>query len=109
MTAGLSFEKALRESVLVQNKCKMKCSLNIKDLKQNLLNCPRIKPILCNLHFDWTIIEKAEREGHTVAPILLLRNPVERLVSHFCYAKTRQWSGDNKFQNQTLIEFLSDL
>ena len=40
---------------------------------------------------------------------ILLRNPVERMISHFYFHKTLPFGkSDEKFQNQTLTEFLKD-
>ena len=105
---GMSFERGLRKSVLKENNCKMKCSNNIEQLKNNQANCPEIRPMLCFDHFDWTAIQKAEDQGHNMAPVILFRDPIERVVSHFYYARSIAWTKGKKIRKQSLGQYLND-
>ena len=59
-------------------------------------------------HFDWSYLEKWFDMAETDV-FILLRNPVERMISHFYFHKTLPFGkSDEKFQNQTLTEFLND-
>ena len=51
-SGGMSFERALRESVLMGNNCSIKCSNSVEQLGNSQPNCPQIQPILCHDHFD---------------------------------------------------------
>ena len=64
--------------------------------------------MLCGIHFDWTIVQKAEKLGYQVAPIIFLRNPVQRIISHFYFLQNKSWAKGKKYQNQTLSEFFYD-
>ena len=107
-SGGTSMEKSLRKGVLVENNCMMKCSNYIKQLQKDQPNCPGIKPMLCHGHFDWTAIQRGEEQGHKMAPIILLRDPIERVVSHFYYARKLSWTEGKKIRKQTLGEYLND-
>ena len=108
-SGGTSFDKALNNSVLKKNQCKLKCSRNLQNLKKRQDNCPEIKSIFCGKHFDWTPIDATEKKGHNVAPVVLIRHPIERVVSHFYYARTISWTGNKKIRSQTLTEYLNDV
>ena len=107
-SAGNSFSQALTQSILKQNKCKMRCLSKLIHLKKNQPNCPEIKSILCGIHFDWTIAQKVESLGYQVAPIIFLRNPIQRIISHFYFLQSKSWSKGKKYRHQTLSEFFND-
>ena len=107
-SAGNAFSQALRQGILIKNNCKMHCFSKLVHFKKTQPNCPYIRPIFCGIHFDWTIVQKARSLGHLVAPIIMLRNPVHRIVSHFYFLKHSPWAKGRKYQNQTLVEFFSD-
>ena len=110
-SGGTSMEKSLRKSILMENNCAMQCinHTTAAELKKGQPNCPEIKPMLCRNHFDWTAIKTGEEQGHKMAPIILFRDPIERVVSHFYFAKGRlPWTEGKKIRNQTLGEYLND-
>ena len=54
---GTSFERALKESTLKENQCRMKCSQNLEQLKINQPKCPEIKPMLCSIfQVSWQLV-----------------------------------------------------
>ena len=106
---GTSFETALKESTLQENQCRMKCSQNLEQLKINQPKCPEIKPMLCHDHFDWTAIDAAKKAGYKMAPVILFRHPLERVVSHFYYARSIKWTKGKKIRRQNLTEYLNDV
>ena len=106
---GTSFERALKESTLKENQCRMKCSQNLEQLKINQPKCPEIKPMLCHDHFDWTAIDAAKKGGYKMAPVILFRHPLERVVSHFYYARSIKWTKGKKIRRQNLTEYLNDV
>ena len=107
-SAGNSFSDALGNSILKVNNCQMKCMSDFASKKKMQPNCPEIQPIICGRHFDWTIIQKIEYSGHKVAPIIFLRNPIQRIVSHFYFLRKTSWSVGKKFRYQNLTEFFTD-
>lgn len=46
--------------------------------------------------------------GIDVAPLVLLRDPVKRAVSHFYFLKNMPWTTDSRMRQQNLSEYLSD-
>ena len=107
-SAGNSFSQALTHSILKKNRCKMRCLSKLVHLNKNQPNCREIKPILCGIHFDWTVAKKVESLGYQVAPIVILRNPVQRIISHFYFLQNKSWSKGKKYRKQTLSEFFND-
>ena len=105
---GTSLAHALSNSVLTNGNCRMKCVKYIKDLHTRIPNCQRVKPIICQRHFDWTIVREAEDKGLHVAPIILFRDPIQRTVSNFHFAKTLEWTKDRRIREQNLTEYLND-
>ena len=63
----------------------------------------------CHDHFDWTAIEAAKKDGYKMAPVILFRHPLERVVSHFYYARSIQWTKGRKIRRQNLTEYLNDV
>ena len=106
---GTSLDEALKGSVLAEGHCRMKCVRYIDDLNERIVHCPRVKPFVCDRHFDWTLITEAENKGHRIAPIVLLRDPIRRVVSHFHFAKTLDWSKGLRIKQQNLTEYLNDI
>ena len=43
-----------------------------------------------------------------MAPIIMFRDPISRVVSHFHFAKTLEWTKGLKIRQQSLSEYLSD-
>ena len=105
---GTSLDTALRNSVLPAARCSMTCVQHLTDLGRRNKNCPWIFPIICNKHFDWTLIQKGEDMGYKMAPIILFRDPIKRVVSHFHFAKTLEWTNGLKIRQQNLTQYLSD-
>ena len=103
-SGGNSFSSALRNSQFTKLGCNMKCSMFPGYQRE----CPDIKTMLCLGHFDWSHIDHVQKEGYQVAPVVLFRNPVDRLVSHFYYGKHSIFNRKKRFRNQTLSEFLND-
>ena len=58
--------------------------------------------------FWLTEIEKVESYGSKTAPIVILRDPIDRFVSNLHYAKKRIYTSHWKIRNQTLSEYLTD-
>ena len=106
---GSSFETALKESILEENQCRMKCARNLEQLKMNQPNCSEIKSLLCYAHFDWTAIDAAKKDGHKMAPVILFRHPIARVVSHFYYGRSIEWTKGRKIRRQNLTEYLNDV
>ena len=105
---GTSLDDALRNSVLPAARCTMTCVQHLTDLGRRNRNCPWIFPIICNKHFDWTLIEKGEGMGYNMAPIILFRDPIKRVVSHFHFAKKLEWTKGLKIKQRNLSQYLND-
>ncbi len=133
-TGGSSLDQALNNAVLVHSdsdfsnkpspgikySCRMQC---IKDLPQpqdpflgkdcdkmkNSFCCfTATKPIVCGRHFDWSLVQEGRRKGFNMAPLIMFRHPVDRVLSHFYHTKyidDREW----KMKHQNLSEYLSDI
>ena len=43
-----------------------------------------------------------------MAPIILFRDPIKRVVSHFHFAKTLEWTNGLKIRQQNLTQYLND-
>ena len=70
-----------------------------------------LKYIGAHTHFDWNRIESLEKTTNSVKPVTMLRNPVDRTISHYLYhsdctvcdPKTyKVWK--DEFENHTDIE-----
>ncbi len=74
---------------------------NIADLKESKvrITCPKIKPAICRKFLDWTLVTEGEKNGHKMAPVILLRDPVMRAASHFHFWET--------LRNESLTEYLA--
>ncbi len=46
--------------------------------------------------------------GVKIAPLVLLRDPIARTISHFHFAKQLAWSEGLKIRKQNLTEYLND-
>ncbi len=46
--------------------------------------------------------------GVKVAPLVLLRVPIKRAVSHFYFAKKLPWTKGTKMRDMTLSQYLND-
>ena len=102
-SSGTSFGHSLRQS-FHSNRCRITCTHNFTQLVNQ--NCePDIK-VFCGGHFDWSQVEKLQKAGIKTTPIMLLRNPVNRVASHFYYVHT--WYKHLKMSKQNLSEYLSD-
>ena len=106
---GTSLDDALAGSVLTEGHCRMKCVRWTNGLNAEIDHCPRVEPFICGRHFDWTLITEAENKGHRIAPIVLLRDPIQRIVSHFYFAKTLAWTQGLRIKHQNLTEYLNDM
>ena len=56
-------------------------------------------------HYDWSLIEEKYINTHEV--ITILREPVNRAISHFNYAKLQKWTTED-YKNKTLADFLKN-
>ena len=104
-SGGTSFDESLTSS-----RHKDGCDLQCKPGYEKLLNrtCPSTLDTWCHEHFDWTEVEKVESHGIKTAPVVLLRNPIDRFVSSFYYSKHMPLQSHFKKSNQTLSEYLAD-
>ena len=58
-------------------------------------------------HFDWSFIDTFHPDSTDV--ILMLRHPTTRIISHFDFAKTLQWTRKHpKMRQYSLKEYLQD-
>jgi len=67
-------------------------------------------PCLCTAHFDFSLIEPlytALPEG-AVAGLALVRDPVDRLLSHFYHAQRLEWTAGLRIRELSPLEFLGD-
>ena len=62
----------------------------------------------CKDHFDWSPIEPLYRAGVGLAPVSVMRDPVQRAISHFYFCKTLPWTAGMRIRSQTLSEYLAD-
>ena len=106
-SGGTSFESTIS---LTEDDCRLRCvdkhAGQLTSSRDRI--CPSLLPVLCG-HFDWSTIDDLEQVGNQVAPIVLLRDPIKRVVSHFFYAQRRKEMRNNTMTNQTFSEFLQDL
>jgi hypothetical protein len=65
-------------------------------------------PCFCKDHFDWSPIEPLYQAGVGLAPISVMRDPVERAISHFYFCKTLPWTAGMRIRDQSLSEYLAD-
>ena len=103
---GTSMDTALWQSMLVEKRCNMSCVGSLQRLHS--INCSNVKPIICGRHFDWTFVSAAEKEGYHMAPIILLREPVQRALSHINFGRWLPWTQGLKIRQQNLSEYLND-
>ena len=129
-TGGRALEWAINHSVLVNtgnvlskkstgtnHSCKMQCTRGLPKSKhlgmgtdcygmENILCCFN-KPIMCQNTFDWAIVQEGRKKGFKMAPIIVLRNPVQRAISHFYMI--REVNATRKMKQQSLNDYFSDL
>ena len=108
-SGGTSFESTISLS-RTEEACRLRCvdeHTGLRTSSRNII-CQRLLPVLCG-HFDWTTVDEMEQMGNQVAPIVLLRDPIKRVVSHFFYSQRRKEMRNNTMRNQTFSEFLQDL
>lgn len=91
--AGTSLDNSLELSIMEQSNCSMKCVWNTRQLERPITGCESQKPVFCKRHFDWSLVAEVERMGYQVAPMVMLRNPIERAVSYFYFLKSRNLVG----------------
>ena len=108
-SGGTSLESTISLS-RTNDDCRLRCIDKHTGFQNRPLNrtCPGLLPVLCG-HFDWTTIDALEQMGNQVAPIVLLRDPIKRVVSHFYYSQRRKEMKNKTMRNQTFSEFLQDL
>ncbi len=79
---------------------------------QNLGGVPRKVPnapsCACSKHYDWSYIQDIQKQGVKVAPLVMLRHPVQRAISHFHFAKTLAWTKGMKIRTLSLSEYLKN-
>ena len=61
-------------------------------------------PCFCKDHFDWSPIEPLHAGGLGLAPISVMRHPVDRAISHFYFCKTLPWTAGMRIREQSLSE-----
>ncbi len=79
---------------------------------QNLGGVPRKVPsapsCACSKHYEWSYIEEIQKQGVKVAPLVMLRHPVQRAISHFHFAKTLAWTKGMEIRKLSLSEYLKN-
>ena len=103
--SGTSFSRSLMRSKH-KDGCKIKCKPGYEQIQNR--TCPSTLTSWCFKHFDWTEVEKVESYGTKTAPIVVLRDPIDRFVSDFYYSRKMFYTSDCKMRNQTLSEYLAD-
>ena len=104
-SSGTSFVYTLKHS-RHKDGCDLKCNCKYEKIQNR--TCPSTLNSWCWKHFGWTEIEKVQSYGTKTAPVVILRDPIERFVSNFHYSKNRFYSSHWKIRNQTLSEYLTD-
>ena len=104
---GTSFRRGLMQAPHNQN-CTLGFSPPLMQKLASNVTCPGEVPCPCVHHFDWTFMNKMEKRGQQMAPLIMLRDPITRAVSHFYFAKRLPWTKGLRFRNQTLSEYLDD-
>ena len=104
---GTSFRRGLIKATHDQN-CSVRLSPPVVQKLSWTATCPGVMPCPCIQHFDWTYMNNMETQGQQVAPLVMIRDPISRAVSHFYFAKRLQWTKGLRFRNQTLSEYLDD-
>ena len=102
-SSGTSFGHSLRQS-FHSHRCHITCSHNFTQLVNQ--TCESDLKVFCGGHFDWGQVEKLENTGIKTTPIVLLRNTVNRVASHFYYVHS--WYKNLKMSDQNFSEYLSD-
>ncbi len=107
-SGGTSLKSLLLNSMLNGTQCRMKCVRSIPELMKAQRNrkCPRL---VCDKHFDWSLVAEGEQSGFKMAPVVMFRDPVARAISQFYYHKKVIGLRGIKATNQTLSEHLSGL
>ena len=105
-SGGTSFDVSLLKSTH-QDGCSIKCQNYVTELGNR--TCPTVLSTLCKRHFDWTAIEELENHKIQVAPIVILRDPIERVVSHFHFAQKMPETVGHKMRKQNFTEFLQGI
>ena len=105
-SGGTSFDASLYRSVH-EAECRIECRKYITTLENR--TCPSYLPTLCKSHFDWTTIEEMEHDRIKMAPLMMLRNPLDRVASHFYVARKMSETKGNKIRQQNFSEFLRDV
>ena len=105
-SSGTSLGHALRQSYH-RNGCHVTCTHSFIQLATQ--TCESDFKVHCGGHFDWGQVDKLEEAGMKTAPIALIRNPVERAVSHFHYVHQKPWFKHLKMYHQNFSEYMRDL
>ena len=113
-SGGTSLDEAIVNSTI--RDCRMRCATNLMDAtRARGYTCVTIPRALCRDHFDWTLVAESQAAGYKMAPIIMMRNPVARAVSHFFYLQSVVGRDDEEaFDDSVLLnydnikEFLSD-
>ena len=103
--SGTSFSKSLMRSTH-KDGCHIKCKPGYEEIQNR--TCPSTLNSWCFKHFDWTEVEKVESYGTKTAPIVILRDPIDRFASDFYYSRKKSYTSGCKMRNQTLSEYLAD-
>ena len=103
---GTSFRTALL-------KAKHKAGLKLQNLatlsRQPFGNSgSNLVPCICSQHYDWSHIQQMQDRGVKVAPLVMLRHPVQRAISHFHFAQTLAWTRGMEIRKLSLSDYLNN-
>lgn len=67
-------------------------------------------PCLCTAHFDFSLLQPLYRAlpDGTVAGLALMRDPVDRFLSHFYHARKLEWTAGLRIREVSPLEFLQE-
>lgn len=99
---GQRFER-LHDLQLQMNKTKKAQLILLADCNSKVF-------AIFHFHFDWTLVHQIQlKMGYKVAPLIILRDPVQRMVSNFYFVRNKPWTKSFKFSRQNLTEYLEDM
>ena len=102
-SSGTSLGHSLRQSYH-NDGCHVSCTHSFKQLANQ--TCASDLKVHCGGHFDWGQVDKLEEAELKTAPITLIRNPVDRAVSHFYYVHQKPWYKHMKMYHQNFSDYI---
>ena len=103
---GTSFRTAL---LTAKHKSGLKLQNLAKLSRQPLGNSgSKFVPCICSQHYDWSHIQQMQDRDIKVAPLVMLRHPVQRAISHFHFAKTLSWTRGMEIRKLSLSDYLKN-